>query len=64
MVVFVVDVINIDLEDLVVFLDKDMVCVNVIDVLNIVDWGNKYVLVWINGFDMLYWYCDVVDLFE
>lgn len=64
MVVFVVDVINIDFEDLVVLSDKEMVCVNVIEVINMVDWGNKYLFVWINGLDIFYWYCDVVDLLE
>ena len=37
---------------------------NVIEALNTVDWGNKYMSVRINGLDTPYWYRDVVELLE
>lgn len=58
------DVINLDLEDSVAPLDKDVARANVIEALNTVDWGNKYISVRINGLDTPYWYRDVVDLLE
>ncbi|MCT4553866.1 MAG: L-malyl-CoA/beta-methylmalyl-CoA lyase [Pelagimonas sp.] len=58
------DVINLDLEDSVAPSDKDMARANVIEALNTVDWGNKYMSVRINGLDTPYWYRDVVDLLE
>ncbi|MDV4144935.1 L-malyl-CoA/beta-methylmalyl-CoA lyase [Shimia sp. FJ5] len=58
------DVINLDLEDSVAPTDKDMARANVIEALNTVDWGNKYMSVRINGLDTPYWYRDVVDLLE
>ncbi|WP_170398527.1 L-malyl-CoA/beta-methylmalyl-CoA lyase [Ruegeria arenilitoris] len=58
------DVINLDLEDSVAPSDKDAARANVIEVLNTVDWGNKYMSVRINGLDTPYWYRDVVDLLE
>ncbi len=58
------DVINLDLEDSVAPSDKDVARVNVIEALNTVDWGNKYMSVRINGLDTPYWYRDVVDLLE
>ena len=58
------DVINLDLEDSVAPSDKDMARANVIESLNTVDWGNKYMSVRINGLDTPYWYRDVVDLLE
>ncbi|WP_170342781.1 L-malyl-CoA/beta-methylmalyl-CoA lyase [Ruegeria arenilitoris] len=58
------DVINLDLEDSVAPSDKETARANVIEVLNTVDWGNKYMSVRINGLDTPYWYRDVVDLLE
>jgi malyl-CoA/(S)-citramalyl-CoA lyase len=58
------DVINLDLEDSVAPTDKDAASANVIEALNTVDWGNKYMSVRINGLDTPYWYRDVVDLLE
>ncbi|MBE1296098.1 MAG: CoA ester lyase [Rhodobacteraceae bacterium] len=58
------DVINLDLEDSVAPTDKDLARANVIEALNTVDWGKKYMSVRINGLDTPYWYRDVVDLLE
>ena len=58
------DVINLDLEDSVAPSDKDAARANVIEALNTLDWGNKYMSVRINGLDTPYWYRDVVDLLE
>ncbi|WP_417713362.1 L-malyl-CoA/beta-methylmalyl-CoA lyase [Pseudophaeobacter arcticus] len=58
------DVINLDLEDSVAPSDKDSARANVIEALNTVDWGTKYMSVRINGLDTPYWYRDVVDLLE
>ncbi len=58
------DVINLDLEDSVAPSDKDTARANVIEALNTVDWGNKYMSVRINGLDTPYWYRDVVDVLE
>ncbi|WP_372574780.1 L-malyl-CoA/beta-methylmalyl-CoA lyase [Ruegeria jejuensis] len=58
------DVINLDLEDSVAPSDKDVARANVIEALNSVDWGSKYMSVRINGLDTPYWYRDVVDLLE
>ncbi len=58
------DVINLDLEDSVAPTDKDSARANVIEALNSVDWGNKYMSVRINGLDTPYWYRDVVDVLE
>ncbi|WP_170387085.1 L-malyl-CoA/beta-methylmalyl-CoA lyase [Ruegeria atlantica] len=58
------DVINLDLEDSVAPSDKDVARANVIEALNTVDWGSKYMSVRINGLDTPYWYRDVVDLLE
>lgn len=58
------DVINLDLEDSVAPTDKDIARANVIEALNTVDWGNKYMSVRINGLDTPYWYRDVVDILE
>ena len=58
------DVINLDLEDSVAPSDKDTARANVIDALNTVDWGSKYMSVRINGLDTPYWYRDVVDVLE
>ena len=58
------DVINLDLEDSVAPSDKDIARANVIEALNTIDWGSKYMSVRINGLDTPYWYRDVVDLLE
>ncbi len=58
------DVINLDLEDSVAPTDKDVARANVIEALNTIDWGGKYMSVRINGLDAPYWYRDVVDLLE
>ncbi|WP_095590269.1 L-malyl-CoA/beta-methylmalyl-CoA lyase [Actibacterium ureilyticum] len=58
------DVINLDLEDSVAPSDKDVARANVIEAINDVDWGNKYLSVRINGLDTPYWYRDVVDVLE
>ena len=58
------DVINLDLEDSVAPSDKDMARANVIEAINNVDWGSKYLSVRINGLDTPYWYRDVVDILE
>jgi malyl-CoA/(S)-citramalyl-CoA lyase len=58
------DVINLDLEDSVAPSDKDTARANIIEALNTIDWGNKYMSVRINGLDTPYWYRDVVDVLE
>ncbi|MBO9410836.1 MULTISPECIES: CoA ester lyase [unclassified Ruegeria] len=58
------DVINLDLEDSVAPTDKDVARANVIEALNSIDWGGKYMSVRINSLDTPYWYRDVVDLLE
>ncbi|EDZ47095.1 malyl-CoA lyase [Rhodobacterales bacterium Y4I] len=58
------DVINLDLEDSVAPSDKDQARANVIEAINDVDWGNKYLSVRINGLDTPYWYRDVVNILE
>ncbi len=58
------DVINLDLEDSVAPSDKDVARANIIEALNTVDWGSKYMSVRINGLDTPYWYRDVVDVLE
>ncbi|WP_424832569.1 L-malyl-CoA/beta-methylmalyl-CoA lyase [Ruegeria sp.] len=58
------DVINLDLEDSVAPSDKEVARANVIEALNSVDWGKKYMSVRINGLDTPYWYRDVVDVLE
>lgn len=58
------DVINLDLEDSVAPDDKDQARANVIEAINSVDWGSKYLSVRINGLDTPYWYRDVVDILE
>ncbi len=58
------DVINLDLEDSVAPTDKDVARANVIQAINEVDWGNKYLSVRINGLDTPWWYRDVVEILE
>ena len=58
------DVINLDLEDSVAPDDKPAARKNIIEAINDLDWGNKYLSVRINGLDTPYWYRDVVDVLE
>ena len=58
------DVINLDLEDSVAPTDKDQARANIIEAINTLDWGAKYLSVRINGLDTPFWYRDVVDLLE
>lgn len=58
------DVINLDLEDSVSPTDKDVARANIIEAINTIDWGNKYLSVRINSLDTPFWYRDVVDLLE
>jgi len=58
------DVINLDLEDSVAPDDKPEARKNIIQAINDIDWGNKYLSVRINGLDTPYWYRDVVELLE
>ena len=58
------DVINLDLEDSVAPDDKPQARGNIIQAINDVDWGNKYLSVRINGLDTPFWYRDVVEVLE
>lgn len=58
------DVINLDLEDSVAPDDKEQARENIINAINTIDWGNKWLSVRINGLDTPYWYRDVVELLE
>ena len=56
------DVIFLDLEDAVAPDDKEKARTNIIQALNEIDWGNKTMMIRINGLDTHYMYRDVVDL--
>lgn len=58
------DIIFLDLEDAVAPSDKEQARRNVIAALNDIDWGNKTLMVRINGLDTHYMYRDVVDVVE
>jgi len=58
------DVINLDLEDSVAPDDKPQARKNIIEAINDIDWGTKYLSVRINGLDTPYWYRDVVEVLE
>ncbi len=58
------DVIFLDLEDAVAPDDKAQARKNIIAGLNDVDWGNKTMMIRINGLDTHYMYRDVVDIVE
>ena len=58
------DGIILDLEDSVAPTDKDQARANIIEAINTLDWGTKYLSVRINGLDTPFWYRDVVDLLE
>jgi malyl-CoA/(S)-citramalyl-CoA lyase len=53
-----------DLEDAVAVGDKPQARKNIIEALNDVDWGDKFITVRINGLDTHFCYRDVVDLME
>ncbi len=59
-----VDVIFLDVEDAVAPDDKEQARKNIIAGLNDVDWGNKTMMIRINGLDTHYMYRDVVDIVE
>jgi malyl-CoA/(S)-citramalyl-CoA lyase len=58
------DVVFLDLEDAVAPDDKEQARRNVISALNDVNWGEKTVMVRINGLDTHYMYRDVIDIVE
>jgi malyl-CoA/(S)-citramalyl-CoA lyase len=58
------DVIFLDLEDAVAPDDKEQARKNIIQALNDLDWGNKTMMIRINGLDTHYMYRDVVDIVE
>lgn len=58
------DVINLDLEDSVAPADKPQARKNIIEAINAIDWGKKYLSVRINGLDTPFWYRDVVEVLE
>lgn len=58
------DVIFLDCEDAVAPDDKERARRNIVQGLNEVDWGNKTMMVRINGLDTHYMYRDVVDIVE
>ena len=58
------DIIFLDCEDAVAPDDKEQARKNIVAGLNEVDWGNKVMMVRINGLDTHYMYRDVVDICE
>jgi len=58
------DVINLDLEDSVSPADKPQARANIIEAINDINWGTKYLSVRINGLDTPFWYRDVVEILE
>ena len=58
------DIIFLDLEDAVAPDDKEQARKNIIQALNDMDWGNKTMMIRINGLDTHYAYRDVVDVVE
>lgn len=59
-----VDCIFLDLEDSIAPDEKETARKNVVEALNDVDWGDKTMLVRINGLDTQYMYRDVIDVVE
>ncbi|MCV6638354.1 CoA ester lyase [Candidatus Albibeggiatoa sp. nov. NOAA] len=59
-----VDCIFLDLEDSIAPDEKETARKNVVEALNDIDWGNKTMLVRINGLDTQYMYKDVIDVVE
>ena len=58
------DVIFLDCEDAVAPADKETARKNIVQALNEIDWGNKTMVVRINGLDTEYMYRDVIDIVE
>ncbi len=58
------DIVFLDVEDAVAPDDKEQARRNIIQGLNEIDWGNKTMMVRINGLDTHYMYRDVVDIVE
>ena len=58
------DIVFLDVEDAVAPDDKAQARKNIIQGLNDIDWGNKTMMVRINGLDTHYMYRDVVDIVE
>lgn len=58
------DVVFLDLEDAVAPDDKAVARKNIIAALNDIDWGNKTMMIRMNGLDTHYAYRDVVDVVE
>jgi malyl-CoA/(S)-citramalyl-CoA lyase len=58
------DVIFLDCEDAVAPDDKENARKNIVQALNDIDWGNKTMVVRINGLDTEYMYRDVIDIVE
>jgi malyl-CoA/(S)-citramalyl-CoA lyase len=58
------DIIFLDVEDAVAPDDKEQARKNIVAGLNDIDWGNKTMMVRINGLDTHYMYRDVVDIVE
>ncbi|XSG81982.1 MAG: HpcH/HpaI aldolase/citrate lyase family protein [Methyloligella sp. ZOD6] len=58
------DVIFLDVEDAVAPDDKEQARKNIIEGLNDIDWGNKTMMIRINGLDTHYAYRDVIDVIE
>lgn len=58
------DIVFLDVEDAVAPDDKEQARRNIIEALNDIDWGQKSMMVRINGLDTHYMYRDVVDIVE
>ncbi len=58
------DIVFLDCEDAVAPDDKEQARKNIIEGLNDLDWGNKTLMVRINGLDTHFMYRDVVDILE
>jgi malyl-CoA/(S)-citramalyl-CoA lyase len=58
------DIVFLDLEDAVAPDEKEQARRNVIAALNDINWGNKTMMLRINGLDTYYMYRDVVDVLE
>src|SRR6201987_4275942 len=58
------DIVFLDLEDAVAPDEKEQARRNVIAALNDIDWGEKTLMLRINGLDTYYMYRDVVDVLE
>lgn len=58
------DAITLDLDDSVAPDEKEKARLNLIEAINNISWKNKIVLVRIYSLDLLYWFCDVINLLE